>query len=135
VGYGLIADKSQIVKFALVGALGFLVDSGILYVGLYFFDLGYYLGRLVSYLSAATVAWYFHRVFTFRMHNGKNKKKQLFSFIVLNSIGGAANYLIYAFLIAGYVVFRRDPVLAVGVGALVGMFINYYVSKKIVFRT
>ncbi len=130
----LIADKSQIIKFALVGALGFLVDSGVLYVGLYVFDLGYYFGRLISYLSAATVAWYFHRVFTFKLQGGAGKKKQLASFIVMNSIGGGANYVIYAFLISGYGVFRRDPVLAVAIGALVGMFINYYLSKRVVFR-
>jgi putative flippase GtrA len=132
--HDLIANKSQIIMFALVGALGFLVDSGVLYIGLYVFDLGYYLGRLASYLTAATVAWHFHRVYTFKVQNNSNKKRQLFSFIVLNSVGGTANYLIYAFLVAGYEAFRRDPVLAVAVGALVGMFINYYLSKRIVFR-
>lgn len=131
----LVAPRVQLVRFALVGAFGFLIDSGVLYLCLYLFDLGYYLGRLVSYLCAATVTWYFHRIYTFNPDNLSNMKRQLASFIILNSLGGVANFLVYAFLISNYEIFRIFPVVAVGIGALFGLFINYYVSKKVVFKS
>jgi putative flippase GtrA len=80
------------------------------------------------------VAWYFHRIYTFKKKNDPNKKRQLASFVMLNSLGGLANYGIYALLVANYEVFRAFPVVAVGIGAVFGMFINFYLSKKVVFR-
>jgi putative flippase GtrA len=129
------AAMEQLTRFALVGALGFLLDSGVLYIGLYFLGLGYYLGRLVSYLCASTVTWYFHRVYTFKLKSLANKKKQFLSFVLLNSLGGVVNYSIYALLVANYEIYREIPVVAVAIGALFGMFVNYYLSKKIVFTS
>jgi putative flippase GtrA len=130
----LIVPRVQLGKFALVGSFGFLIDSGVLYLCLYLFGMGYYQGRLVSYLCATTVTWYFHRIYTFKPDNLSNKKKQLVSFVFLNSLGGVANYVIYALLISNYEIFRIFPVAAVGIGALFGLVVNYSVSKNIVFR-
>jgi putative flippase GtrA len=131
---GVDSQRAQLARFGLVGGLGFVIDSGVLYLCLYYTHIGYYSGRLISYLCASSVAWYLHRIYTFKLRCTKGKKSQLMNFVVFNSFGGVANYLIYALLIANYALFREFPVIAVGVGALVGMFINYYLSKKMVFR-
>jgi putative flippase GtrA len=127
------AAREQLIRFALVGSLGFLLDSGVLVIGLYYLGLGHYFGRLVSYLCASTVTWYFHRIYTFKLNSLANRKRQFVSFVLLNSLGGLANYLVYVLLVANYELFREFPVVAVAIGALLGMFINYYLSKKIVF--
>ncbi len=129
-----VTSNVRLVKFSVVGALGFLIDTGVLYACLYIAGFGYYFGRLVSYLFAATVTWYFHRIYTFPLSNGSNKKRQLASFIIFNSVGGAANFMIYAYLIINYELCREFPVLAVGLGAVSGLLINFYLSKRIVFR-
>jgi putative flippase GtrA len=131
---GADSQRAQLVRFGLVGGLGFVIDTGVLYLCLYYAHVGYYFGRLISYLCAASVAWYLHRIYTFKLQCTKGKRTQFMSFVVFNSFGGVANYFIYALLIANYAWFRQYPVFAVGIGALVALFINYYLSKKIVFR-
>ena len=124
----------QLARFGLVGALGFVIDASVLYIALYQFGFGYYVGRLISYLCASTVAWYLHRIFTFKVTHTKGGFRELINFQIMNSFGGGTNYLIYALLIANFSEFRAHPVMAVAIGALVGLFINFYLSKKVVFR-
>lgn len=133
--YHRIEMNLQIVRFGVVGVIGFFIDSAVLYISLYYFELGYYFGRLISYLCAATVAWYLHRIFTFKDAQAGKKHRQLVSFQITNSLGGGANYIIYALLVMNQEIFRKWPVLAVGIGAVIGMFINYYLSKKVVFKS
>ena len=130
----LPSRHNQLLRFGLVGALGFFIDATVLYIALYLFGFGYYFGRVISYLCASTVSWYMHRVFTFKVSHTKGGFKELINFQIMNSFGGGANYLVYALLIANSSEFRAHPVMAVAIGALLGMFINYYLSKKVVFR-
>ena len=46
----------QFLRFGVVGTLGFLVDTAVLYLGLAL-GLGLYLGRAISYLAAASANW------------------------------------------------------------------------------
>ena len=124
----------QLFRFGVVGTLGFIIDTAVLYIALYQFGTGYYLGRLISYLCASTITWYLHRIFTFRVSHTKGGLRELLNFQIMNSIGGGANYLVYALLIANYDTCRAHPIIAVAIGALTGLFINYYLSKKVVFR-
>lgn len=125
---------AQLIRFALVGGVGFLVDTGVLYLCLYNFSFGYFLGRFISYLCASSVTWYLHGIYTFKQDSSKLKKSQLLTFVIFNSIGGLANYIVYALLVVSYAFFRAYPVAAVGVGAVLGLIINYHLSKKVVFR-
>lgn len=127
-------EYTQLIRFGVVGGLGFILDTSVLYASLYLLGFGYYLGRLISYLCASTITWYLHRIFTFRVTHTLGSFRELVHFQLVNSIGGGANYVVYAILIANYEKFREYPVMAVALGALVGMFINYYLSKKVVFR-
>jgi putative flippase GtrA len=124
----------QLVRFGVVGSLGFVIDTAVLYIALYQFGFGYYIGRLISYLCASTVTWYLHRIFTFKVTHTKGGFKELINFQIMNSFGGGANYLVYVLLIANYSDFRAHPIMAVAIGALVGLFINFHLSKKVVFR-
>ena len=55
-------------------------------------------------------------------------------FVTLNLLGFAANYGTYAALIAGSAVVAAQPILGVAAGSLAGMFINFAVSRRFVFR-
>ena len=52
----------QFLQFSVVGVLGFLVDTAILYAVLAFGDY-YYSGRVVSFLGAVTFTWYMNPAF------------------------------------------------------------------------
>ena len=57
---------AQFLKFGLVGLVGFVVDAGALFLLIAFGDLGPYIGRIYSFLIAASVTWVLHRHFTFK---------------------------------------------------------------------
>lgn len=118
-------------RFALVGASGFVVDTAVLYLAMHG-GAGPYLGRLFSYLAAATFTWVCNRRFTFAVDLPPSVREWL-AFLVANSVGGAINYAVYAGLVATQVVVARHPVLGVGAGACAGLAINFALSHR-VFR-
>jgi len=126
----------QFIKFGIVGTIGFFVDSCALYGFMDFLEFDLYAGRLASYLVAATTTWALNRAYTFSSSKGKssNKRKQWGKFLLVNSIGGFVNYGVYAFLVSIYAIFNSFPVLAIAAGSVSGLFFNFFLSRKIVFR-
>lgn len=126
----------QFIKFGLVGIVGFFVDSFALYSFMDFLMLDLYTGRIASYLIAATTTWALNRVYTFPhpKGNGGKKRKQWSKFLLVNSIGGFINYGVYALLVSVYAIFTSFPVLAIAIGSISGLFFNFFLSRKMVFR-
>jgi putative flippase GtrA len=122
----------QFLSFALIGAAGFVVDASCLSLCLWL-GSGFYIGRLISYLCAATFTWAANRQFTFDNVSG-NVLAQWARFLLANSLGGTINYGIYAALV--YLLpmpFGKYPFLAVGAGSIAGLFANFLMSRKFVF--
>jgi putative flippase GtrA len=123
----------EFLAFAAIGAAAFFVDAGVLQalLGLGF---GFYLGRLASWLCAATFTWYLNRRLTFRGATGSPRLRQWLAFLAANSVGGAVNYSVYATCIVLSDTARRWPVLAVGAGSAAGLALNFVLSRRLVFR-
>lgn len=131
----MVAVIAQVVRFGLVGTIGFVVDAAVLTLMLSsWVGVGPYSGRVVSFVCAASVTWYLNRVFTFRDRSGGGHGAQWMRFVAANSLGAGINYGTYAYLIHGGGVFAEQPVLAVAVGSLAGMAFNFTASKLLVFR-
>lgn len=124
----------QFVRFGTVGAAGFVVDTATLYAMLAL-GLGPYAGRAVSYIAAASFTWGANRVWTFRREAaGTAAAAQWGRFVLLNLVGFALNYGTYAALVASVPVVSANPVIGVAAGSLAGMFANFALSRRYVFR-
>jgi putative flippase GtrA len=123
----------EFLRFGVVGTIGFVVDTAVLYAGLAL-GLGLYGGRAVSYLVAATTNWALNRLWTFRGRGDGPAHRQWALFLVVNLVGFAMNYGTYAALIALVPVVAAHPVLGVAAGAIAGMFGNFVLSRRLVFR-
>lgn len=123
----------QFGSFGLIGTAALAVDTGLLYFALRVLGLGFYSGRLMSWLGAATFTWYFNRRYTFRSDPGVPPVTQWLRFLGANSLGGLLNYGVYAALIASSALVREWPVLAVAAGSLSGLVVNFALSKRYVF--
>jgi putative flippase GtrA len=125
--------SAQFVRFAQVGVGGFVVD----WVCLTFFlwaGTGFFIGRGLSYLCAATTTWAFNRLWTFASDD-KGALRQWAKFLSANAIGGICNYGVsVALAVAASDFIGRFPVFAVAAGSLSGLFINFSLSKRYVFR-
>lgn len=125
----------KLFQFAVVGCIGFCVDAGVLYTVLYAFDSGYYFGRLISYLCAASVTWMLNRYITFFESRSRNRLSEWGRFLFFNTGGGAVNYGVYALVVHSSKHSPSTPALAIAAGSLAGLMVNYSLSKWIVFRS
>jgi putative flippase GtrA len=117
-------------RFAAVGVAGFVVDTAVLYAvkGM----LGLYLGRVVSYLAAATLTWALNRRFTFVTANPAPRFKQWLEFLAANVFGAVVNYGVYSAGVA-WTIAGDMPVLGVAAGSIAGLVVNFTVNKRWVF--
>ncbi len=123
----------QMFRFGVVGALGFLVDTAVLY-GSFALGFGLYGGRVVSYLAAASFTWAVNRAWTFAGRGGATPARQWALFVVVNLGGFVLNYGTYAAMVAWWPLAAEYPVLGVAGGAIAGMGCNFLLSRAVVFR-
>ncbi len=123
----------EMLRFGVVGTVGFLVDALVLTLGLHV-GTGPWLGRALSYVAAVTVTFSLNRAWTFRGAGRSRPVAQDWGlFALVNLVGFACNYGTYAALIAGVPFVREFPVLGVAAGSLAGMAGNFLLSKRYVF--
>ena len=128
----------QYIRFGIVGGIGFLVDAGVLRL-LLALGSGYYDGRFVSFLAAATTTWILNRSFTFRRDAAdesvgrRHPAGEWLTYLALMVVGGVINYAAYAVAIESWDLARRHPELGVALGSIAGMMINYWSAKTMVF--
>lgn len=127
------ALAQEFLRFGVVGAIGFLVDSGVLYTAIAL-GAGLYLGRAISYVAAATATWALNRIWTFRGRGSGPVHRQWALFVMVNLVGFTLNYGTYAILVATVPVVAAHPILGVAAGSIAGMFTNFILSRRLVFR-
>lgn len=130
-GLGRLA--TEFFRFGVVGTIGFVVDTSVLYAALAL-GTGPYLGRVPSYLAAATTTWLLNRLWTFKARNSGPVARQWAIFVAVNLLGFALNYGTYALCIAFVPVMAAHPILAVAAGSIAGLFSNFFLSRMLVFR-
>ena len=123
---------AQFIKFGTVGTAGFLVDTAIVYAlrG----AIGLYGAGLVSYLVAATFTWAMNRTWTFRGLGSGPAHHQWARFLAVNLLGFTLNRGTYAILVTFVPLCADQPVFATAAGAIAGMFVNFGLSRALVFR-
>ena len=126
--------EQQLVRFAAIGTLAFLVDASTLYFALGVLGLDKYSGRVLSFLVAATFTWAMNRRFTFPEARDAPMARQWLEFLAANGVGGLVNYGVYALLVTYVDVVAAHPVLGVAAGSLAGMTFNFGASRGWVFR-
>lgn len=123
----------ELVLFGLVGFIGFLVDSGVLY--LLKSSMGLYYGRLFSFISAVLTTWILNRHLTFsKRASGLSLFNEFSRYFGLMLGGGVVNYGSYALLVYFSEYVARQPVWGVAVGSCAGMLVNYLLARSFIFR-
>lgn len=124
---------SRLLKFAAVGVIGFAVDASVLHVLALEFGADLYTARVASYLCAATTTWWLNRRWTFASR-APGIIQEWARFVSVNLGGGIVNYTIYAVLVALSEWFTAHLAVAVAIGSLSGMIVNFKGSEKLVFN-
>ncbi len=129
---GRIALLAQFIRFGFVGVAGLVVDTATVYALRGW--LGLYGAGIAAYGTAATFNWLLNRFWTFRGQGNGAAHKQWARYLVANLAGFILNRGTYALMIYSLPSAAREPVLATAAGALVGLGLNFHLSRRMVFR-
>jgi putative flippase GtrA len=131
---GRAAEMRQFLLFCISGAIGFLVDAGIVQWLVAGMGQDPYLSRLVSVLCAMTATWAFNRRYTFQPRRDEPLWREWLRYCVAMLGGFAVNYSVYAGMVYAFPLVRSWPLLGVAAGSIAGLVVNYASSRWWVFR-
>lgn len=122
----------QFFRFGVIGTLGFVWDTIVVYATAPL--VGLYAAGVISFAIAGSINWLLNRIWTYRHIPHGAMHRQAMMFLLVNSVGFAINRGIYFTLIATEPVCRAYPVLAIAVGGVCAMFVNFFLSRRLVFK-
>src|SRR5450432_1985058 len=120
--------------FCIGGVIGFVVDAGVLQVLVVGLAWDRYSGRLISFLTAATMTWLFNRTFTFHGPRRHTLIGEWARYILAMSGGFVCNFAAYSALVYFFNLDRQWLILAVAAGSIAGLGVNFMASRYWVYR-
>jgi putative flippase GtrA len=127
--------RHEVMLFAVGGGIGFVVDAGIVQMLVSFVHFNPYAGRVISFLVAATVTWWWNRSHTFAArHSGHSLLTEWLHWMALMSGGAAVNYAAFVACLLAIPSWHKWPVLAVAVGSAIAAAVNFVSARTLLFR-
>lgn len=128
---------SKILKFGMVGAVGFLIEAVVLTLLYKEYAFNVVLARTVSFSLATLATWLLNRSFTFAEEKSLNlsKRKEYIFYLAIQSGGAVLNFLVFILLIMILPYLKAIPIIPLAAGAVFGFLFNYIVLKRWVYRT
>ncbi len=124
----------QASSFAIIGAIGFVIDGGILTILNSIYGVGLFPARIASFSAAVTATWFLNRQRTFADSKNQGMIGEWGRYAAVNSIGSVLNMGIFFWLVARYQMLAEMPLVPLGMAASVALVFNFVASKYIVFR-
>jgi len=129
--------RAEFLRFLVAGAIGFAVDSGLLLAFVHSLGWPPLQARAASFALALLATWLINRLWTFRAaaqdKSASRMGAEFLSYGVVQATGGAANFAIYAAVVA---LAGHEPLpllAALAAGSATGLAINYLGARKFVF--
>lgn len=122
----------QFAQFGTVGVAGAVVDVATVYATKDRFGL--YVAGLLAYGAAVTTTFALNRAWTFAGRGSGSIVRQWMLFVAANGVGFVLNRGTFFALVTLVPLCARHPVLAILAGVGAGMFANFNLSRKVVFR-
>lgn len=129
---GRLAWTGELVRFGGVGVVGFVVNVATVYRAREL--VGLYTGGLVAWVFAATVTWSLNRAWTFKGRSTIPLHRQWVLFLATNLVGFVLYYATYSVLVSHSSLCAAQPITAVFAGTIAGLFANFTLSRRLVFR-
>lgn len=130
---GLLLNN-KFIRFSIIGGFGYFVDIFVLFVAFEIFNISVYFSRLISAIFAATFTWLGNRIFTFSSTKRSNILKEWVDYLYAMIPGAVVNYALFSFIVFIFGSGRMVLIIAVSLGVLAGLIINYNIARKYVFK-
>lgn len=127
--------QRPLLRFGLVGVIGFLIDAGILHELVFVCKVNLFISRVISFLCAASATWMANRTITFTA-SAKSRRDlvaEWSKYLVASVAGGAVNYIAFAISVELSATIKSTPVIGVGIGSIAGLCVNFALYSGFVF--
>jgi putative flippase GtrA len=121
-------------RFVIVGAIGFLVDGGILTLLHSVFDFSLLHARLCSFSAAVTLTWYLNRQHTFAASKDVRAVHEWGRYAIVNSIGALLNLGIFLWLVDRFAALALWPIIPLAIASAIALTVNFFASRHLAFR-
>lgn len=111
--------------FALIGACGFVIDSGVMTLVHRLGGVDLFLARGISFPLAVTCTWLLNRRWVFPGAARGTAVGEYAGYSLVQILGAATNLLIFVILIGWVPAMAAAPVVALGIGAAFSLGLNY----------
>jgi putative flippase GtrA len=127
-------ERRSLVRFGIVGVVGFAVDAGVLQALLV---LGWdqVAARAVAIPVAVFATWLLNRSFTFPEAQPGPALASLARYAGVSAFGAAVNFIVYTALVLASASMASQPLLALAIGSEVAMVVNYRGSRHNAFKS
>jgi putative flippase GtrA len=125
--------RAQFARFAVVGAVGFAVDAGVLQLLVSAAAWSPFAARAVSFPVALACTFALNRAWTFpglRM----SMVRAYGAYGAIQGVGALINLAVFSVCVLLAPPLYERPVIALGIGAAVSLAFNFYASRRVVFR-
>jgi putative flippase GtrA len=120
-------------KFAAVGALGFVTDITVLRLCLRGLHLTPFEGRAISLACAMQVTFMINGLFVFRCLKLKTCGRQWLAYMATNGLGNLINYAVFAALVASRLPAVSRNGWALVIGSVIAYVFNFGCTRLMVF--
>ena len=128
------AQRRVIIEAFRFGAVGFLVDAGVLYL-LVSLGIGPLLARCVSFPTALAATWLLNSRWTFGAYrSATSRTRQAAGYVAVQLAGVAVNYAVYAASLSLTGRTSLGSVAALAIASAAGMVVNFTGSRMFVFK-
>jgi putative flippase GtrA len=130
--------RHAFVRFAFIGALGYVVGASVLALTTGPLKLDFAAGNAISIFIAMAFTWQGNRYFTFRAQRARGLKgamQEWLKFMGANAVGALVNYLSALALVHYAGPPFSNKFVAQAIGVLVGLMFNFTLSKTLVFKS
>lgn len=135
-------EQSRFLRFALVGAVGAVIDFGVFNLLTHLTDINAVIASVISFITAVCSNFIWNRYLTYPDSRSKNVAHQLVQFLAISLIGLAIRTPIFAFLEGNLINYLSNasfslpftPVflghnLSLATGIVVVMFWNFFANR------
>ncbi|MBA2964615.1 MULTISPECIES: GtrA family protein [Ramlibacter] len=129
-----VAALPPLVRFGLVGTVGFVVDGGLLQLLVTFAGWGPIAARLVSFPAAVLATWWLNRTVTFQPREGGSLLASLGRYVAVSLVGTGVNFGIYTGLVLASPLLAARPIVPFAVASAAALVFNYLGSKHFAFK-
>lgn len=128
-------DKYRFLRFACVGAMGFIIDTLFFAALINVANSPIFLARAIAFLPAVTFTWYLNRNLTFGDRGKSPKKRQeYFSYVMVYLLGTSVNFMVFMAIVLVLPWASRYWLIPLLAGTAAGLAFNYLLLNLRIFR-